>query len=282
MPAFTTPDGRPSGAVYGFSNLVLRIMRELEPTWVVACFDAPGPTFREKEYPAYKATRSETPPEIIAQEPMVKAVLETLAVPHVAVSGFEADDLIATLTRQARDQGVEDIVIVTGDRDLLQLSQPGVDIYLMRASIKNVELLDVAAVTELCGLPPAELLDWKALRGDSSDNIVGVPGIGDKTALTLIKAYKTLEGLYAHIKAGETTAISPRIRQSLIDHKDRAFKNRDLLTVHYHAPVTLDLVAAGRDGYHRANAEDLLRSYGFKSILERLPNDPNNHQASLF
>lgn len=282
MPAFTTPDGRPSGAVYGFANLVIRIMRELEPAWIVACFDAPGPTFRDKEYPAYKATRAETPPDIITQEPMVKEVLDVLAIPHIALPGFEADDLIATLTRQAREAGVPDVVIVTGDRDLLQLSQSGVDIYLLRQSIKNIELLDVAAVTDLIGLPPSQLLDWKALRGDPSDNISGVPGVGDKTALSLIQAHGTLEGLYTALEQGETDGVSARIRQSLLEHKDRAFKNRDLLTVHYHAPVELNLPQAARPGYRREAAGELLQSFGFKSILARLPEDRHQQQGQLF
>lgn len=282
MPGFTTPDGRPSGAVYGFTNLLLRIIRELEPRWVVACFDAPGKTFRDEQYAAYKATRAETPTDIITQEPMVREVLDALAIPHLAMPGFEADDIIGTFSQQALENNVEEVVIVTGDRDLLQLSQPRVQIYLLRNSMKEIALLDVAGVTELCGLPPGQLLDWKALRGDSSDNIAGVPGIGDKTALALIKSHEDLEHLYDALENGALTGVSPRIMAALKEYKDRAFQNRALMTVLMTAPATLDLEGAERPGYRRETAASLLRSFGFKSIIDRLPTDRSSQQASLF
>lgn len=282
MPAFTTPDGRPSGAVYGFTNLVLRILRELEPAWVVVCFDAPGPTFRDAQYPAYKAKRPEVPTDLIAQEPMVREVLDALAIPHLARSGFEADDLIGTLTRQAGEQAVPEVVIVTGDRDLLQLSRNGISIYLLRNGAKTIELLDVSAVTELIGLPPSQLLEWKALRGDPSDNIIGVPGVGDKTALNLIQTYGTLEKLFEALEAGTLQRVAPRIGQTLLEYKERAFANRRLLTIEDHSPVKLDLAGAARSGYRRAATAALLTSFGFKSIVARLPEDASSRQSHLF
>lgn len=283
MPALTTPDGRTAGGVYGFANVVVRVLRELEPTWMIACFDAPGKTFREEVYPAYKATRAETPPEIIEQEPMSKVMLEGFNIPHLGVTGFEADDLLATLAIQAlRDDAVTEIVIVTGDRDLLQLSQERVKIYLLRNSVKEIVLLDVQDVTALCELPPSQLLDWKALRGDPSDNIIGVPGIGDKTARQLILAHGSLEGLYQALAGTAPHAISARIGASLLEHKDRAFANRELLRVRFDAPVELDLVAAARTNYRHSQALTTLKNFGFKSILTRLPQDQTAEQGRLF
>ncbi|MEK7460730.1 MAG: 5'-3' exonuclease H3TH domain-containing protein [Patescibacteria group bacterium] len=320
MPPFTAPDGRPSGAVYGFANVLVRVIKELEPTWVVACFDAPGPTFREEVYKDYKATRAETPPDIIIQEPMTKEVVEAFGIPHMAVSGWEADDLIATLVDQGlrksellpcRQAGrtpalpagrpksetdVEEIIVVTGDRDLLQLSQPKVKIYLLRNGTKEIVLLDEVAVTDLIGLPPDQLLDWKALRGDPSDNIIGVPGVGDKTALQLIKAYVNLEGLYAELEIpndefrmtneksiqNSEFVIRNSIRESLLMYRERAFANRDLLTVRTDAPVTLDLAAAHRRNYEPARARAALVDLGFKGILSRLPTAMVANQPNLF
>ena len=299
MPAFTAPDGRPSGAVYGFANVLVRVIRELEPTWLVTCFDAPGPTFREEVYPDYKATRAETPADLITQEPMTKEVVSAFGIPHLAVAGWEADDLIATLVEQAvaksevRNQKseIDQVIIVTGDRDLLQLSQPKVKIYLLRSSTKEIVLLDEADVTELIGVPPTQLLEWKALRGDPSDNISGVPGVGDKTALILIKEFGTLERLYQHVESGKSDLsaggsagrkISDWIVSNLLAYKERAFQNRELLTVRTDAPVTLDLVAAHHSNYQPVRARTTLGQFGFKGILSRLPDVLHPAQPGLF
>lgn len=289
MPGLTTPDGRPSGAVYGVANVVLRVLRELEPTYVIACFDAPGPTFRDHLYSDYKATRAETPPEVIAQEPMVKAVFDVLAIPHLALPGYEADDLIATLVRQAvrgdqskasNDQEkVDEVIIVTGDRDLLQLANTKVRIYLLRRGIKDIELLDGSAVKALIGVAPDQILDWKALVGDASDNIIGVPGIGPKTATELIRHFGSLEKLYAEIQNPQLK-IRDSIRQSLLSDKDRVFENRKLLKLREDAPIKLDLAAARRNNYDRERARTYLASLGFKTILDRLPGSPT--QKTLF
>lgn len=282
MPPFTAPDGRPSGAVYGFANVLVRVLRELEPTWLITCFDAPGPTFRDAIYADYKGTRAETPADLITQEPMVKEVLDAFNVPHVALSGWEADDLIATLVDQAlaeKKVEVDEVIVVTGDRDLLQLSQPKVLIYLLRNGTKEITLLNEGAVTELIGLPPAQLLDWKALRGDPSDNISGVPGVGDKTALSLIQKFTNLERLYTWLSNHETDAkipnteyqVSERIKAALLENRERAFQNRDLLTVRVDAPIELDLAAAHRRHYRQDTAHAALAKFGFKGILSRLP-----------
>lgn len=310
MPPFTAPDGRPTGAVYGFANVLIRVLRELTPRWLMACFDAPGPTFRDDMYPAYKATRAETPLDIITQEPMTKQVLEAFGVPHTAISGFEADDLIGTLVKQALSRSeIQEIIVVTGDRDLLQLSQPKVKIYLLRNGTKEIVLLDKQAVTDLIGLPPTELLDWKALRGDPSDNIVGLPGIGDKTALELIRKFTSLENLYKWVTTPENKKETPegfvkasqdsrsaspntnrdkfKIRDSvfsaLLAHRDRAFQNRELLRLRYDAPVELNLDAADQRHYHRERAAKVLGDLGFKTIVSRLPASPDQPtQPHLF
>lgn len=286
MPAFTTPDGRPSGAVYGFTNVILRVLRELEPAWVVACFDAPGPTFRDERYPAYKATRPETPPEIIEQEAMVKEVLDAMAIPHEAVSGFEADDLIATLVEQALSkQDIDEVVIVTGDRDLLQLTGSKVKIYLLRRSIKDIELLDKGDVEKLLGLPAAQYLDWKALRGDPSDNIPGVPGIGEKTAMVLIEEFGTLEELYRALEDRRSKMedrVSEKIRERLLVNREQAFLSRELIELKDDAPVTLDLAAAARTNYRPEQAAQILKQFGFKGIVGRLPGGGSGNQLDLF
>ena len=274
MPDFRTPEGYPSGAVYGFTSVLIRILKELEPRWVITCFDAPGPTFRDELYPAYKGTRAETPNDLILQEPMVRTVLESFGIPHYAQSGWEADDLLGTLTEQAVQrtghESVHEVIIATGDRDLLQLSGPKVKIYLLRQSIKEIELLDEAKVAGLIGVPARELLQWKALRGDPSDNILGVPGVGDKTALGFIQRYHSLEKLYAAVEKSDPL-VTDRMKKLLLEFRDRAFANRDLLTIRKDAPIALDLAAAARSTYNPQRTGALLSSYGFKTILSRLP-----------
>lgn len=281
MPGFTAPDGSPSGAVYGFANVLIRILRELEPAYMMACFDAPGRTFRDEMYADYKGTRAETPPDLILQEPKVKALLDAFGVPHTAVSGFEADDLLATVADQALAGGrVDEVVIATGDRDLLQLADHTIKIYLLRSGVKDIELLDGAGVAKLLGLPPEDILDWKALRGDPSDNIIGVPGVGDKTALQLIKDFGSLDELYRQLAAGTQTSVRPRIAAALVECKERVYQNKELLKLRHDAPVDFDPVASARAGYQPELARSFLRGMGFHSILDRLPGAPT--QKSLF
>lgn len=298
MPPFTSPDGRQSGAVYGFVNVVLRVLRELEPRYLIACFDAPGPTFRDKLYADYKATRAETPPDLITQEPITKEALAALAIPTFACPGWEADDIIATLVEQAspgdrekkradNDENaktefeVDEIVIVTGDRDLLQLASQTVKIYLLRRGIKEIELIDGAGVESLMGLKPADILDWKALRGDPSDNIIGVPGIGDKTALALMREFGNLKNLYQAVRSQKSEVrIKVSLRDVLLANQDRVYLNRELLKLRNDAPVTLDLAGASRANYNPARARDYLAGLGFKGILARLPGTPT--QKTLF
>lgn len=273
MPPFTAPDGRPTGAVYGFTSIVLRILKELEPTFTAVCFDSPGKTFRDEIYTEYKATRVQTPPDVIAQEPMVKEVLDALAIPHYAASGFEADDLIATAVYETlghTEVKLDEVVIVTGDWDLLQLSGPKVKIFLMRRTIKEVELLDEEAVSKLVGLTPSKILDWKALKGDPSDNIIGVKGVGDKTAVELLTKYDSIAKIY-----GELDQLSPKISRALTEGKTRVAQNQILLALRKDAPIKLDYDASTRKNYRKNKAVELLHSFGFKNLPGRLPEEKN-------
>ncbi|MBI4175320.1 hypothetical protein HY523_01750 [Candidatus Berkelbacteria bacterium] len=275
MPEFTSPSGEATGAVYGFVNVMIRVVRELVPTWIVACFDTVGPTFRNIAYTEYKATRAETPPSLIHQEPLVHEALAALAIPSYGLTGYEADDLIATFVEQAlhgQKPEVEEVVIVTGDRDLLQLAEPRVLFYLLRRGIKDIELLTPPAVETLLGLPVDHYLDWKALRGDPSDNIPGVPGIGDKTAMSLITQFGTLDRLFAALKHNATAApLSPRLQTALLAAEASVRLFRTLLELKADVPLKLDLLAATRAGYDPDRARTLLAQYGFRTILDRLP-----------
>lgn len=291
MPGFTGPDGAPTGAVYGFANVVLRVLRELDPTWLITCFDTPGPTFRDELYTEYKATRAETPSDLILQEEPTRQVLTSFSIPVYEQSGVEADDLIGTFVHQILAQPdledrVDEIVVVTGDRDLLQLARPRVLFYLMRRGIKEIELLNTSAVDTLLGIRADQLVDYKALRGDSSDNIPGVPGIGDKTAKLLLHEYDHLDDLYGELEGDSEpkVVLSLKLIEKLKKFKAQAYLSRQLATIKTDCPVSLDPLGAERTQYDPETAATTLKQFGFHGILKRLPSekDEPKTQDSLF
>lgn len=289
MPTFTAPDGSPTGAVYGFANVLIRVLKELDPVWAAACFDAPGATFRDALYEPYKATRAETPSDLILQEEPTMRVLKSFAIPVYQQAGVEADDLIGTFVKQIIEDSeledqVDEIVIVTGDRDLLQLARDRVVFYLLRRGTKDIELLDHPAVDQLLGIRADQLVDYKALRGDSSDNIPGVPGIGEKSAHLLLRRYETLDEVYAALdrSQGAEFPVSQKQIESLRANKSQAYLSRTLATIKSDVDVVVDANLAKRVHYQRAEAQATLASLGFQGMLKRLPHDRTRTQDSLF
>ncbi len=252
--------------VYGFASVFIRALNEWQPTHVAITFDTPAPTFRHERFPAYKAQRPPTPPELRGQFDRVKELMRTFAVPVYELAGFEADDLLGTLSKQAEASNVETIIL-TGDRDTFQLISPLIRIDLA-SSERDRRIVDEVELAERYGgLTAAQQPDFKALVGDKSDNIPGVPAVGEKTAITLLNAYQTLEGIYEHID----DIPQKRIHTNLVDNQDAAFEYQILTTIRCDVPVELDLDACRFGRYERADVVSLMTALEFHTIVGRVP-----------
>ena len=252
--------------VYGFASVFLRALHEWQPSHVVVTFDTPEPTFRHRRFPDYKAQRPPSPPELRGQFDRVKELMRAFAVPVYELPGYEADDLIGTLSRQASDAGVE-TVILTGDRDTFQLVSPLVKVDLA-SSERDRRIVNEAELAERYGgLTAAQQPDFKALVGDKSDNIPGVPAVGEKTAANLLNQYQTLEGIYENLDA----IPQKRIYNNLAEHRDAAFEYRFLTTIDRNVPVTLDLDGGKFGGYQRGDVVALMTAWEFHTIVGRVP-----------
>ena len=262
--ALTNPEGTPVGAVYGFTNMILKLMQDHSHAKIAVIFDAARENFRNDIYAEYKANRDETPEDLIPQFPLVKEATEALGLPAVELEGYEADDLIATYAKQASAKG-QRVKIVSSDKDLMQLIDDNIQ---MLDPMKN-KIIDEAGVMEKFGVPPNRVIDVQSLAGDSTDNIPGVPGIGIKTAATLINEYGSLDELL--IRAEEIK--QPKRRQTLIDNTEMARISCQLVTLAQDAPVPVPLENLSVHDLNQEKLIPFLQKQGFKSLLNRLNAD---------
>jgi DNA polymerase-1 len=260
--------GEVVSAVYGFALMLLKVLNELKPTHFAVAFDKKGPTFRHELYDGYKAQRPPLPEELGSQINRVKEMVRTFKIPLFEVDKYEADDVLGTLSQQAAVQGI-DTVIVTGDADTMQLVSPHVKVLYPKAgrAFSDTALFDEAAVREKYGVGPEHIADLKALVGDPSDNIPGVKGIGDKTAVKLINDFGSVEDIYQRLDEVEP----PKLRDKLSENKDVAFQSKKLATIVTQMPVALDLDETRVTRFDRQQAADLFRELEFFSLLPRLP-----------
>jgi DNA polymerase-1 len=252
--------------VYGFASVFMRSLNEWQPTHVAVAFDTPSPTFRHERFPEYKAQRPPTPPELRGQFDRVKELMATFAVPIYELPGFEADDIIGTLSRQAESAHVA-TVILTGDRDTFQLISPLVRVDLASSERDRRIVDEDELAARYGGLTAEQQPDYKALVGDKSDNIPGIPGVGDKTATSLLSNYSTLEGIYEHLE--EIT--QKRVKNNLAACRDEAFEYRFLTTIKCDVPAELDLDACRLGDYERSEVVALMTALEFHSIVGRVP-----------
>ncbi|MGE3857557.1 MAG: DNA polymerase I [Dehalococcoidia bacterium] len=259
--------GEPVAAVFGYANSVLTVFNELKPTYVIAAWDASEQTFRKERDERYKATRAETPDDLIPQFDRVRQLLDAFRIPVVEKMGYEADDVLGTLASQAVDAGL-DVVIVTLDNDIIQLVQPGVRVYMYRPYQRDYVMYDTEAVRGRFGFEPRQMIEYKALVGDTSDNIPGVRGIGEKGAKALIEQWGDLDTMLAHLEEIEPK----RTRTALENGVDEARLSHELATIICDVPdVTLDLDAAVLKDYDRQAVVDLFHELEFRSLVNRLP-----------
>lgn len=270
LPPLATKKGELVNAIYGFLLVFFKAIKEFQPDFVVATFDFPGPTFREKKYKLYKAQREKAPDELYEQIPKVKEILKNFNVQIFEKQGFEADDLIGTIASLApKKQILPEIetIILTGDLDALQLVDKNTKVYALRKGVKDTVLYDKEKVKEKYGsLAPQQLVDFKALRGDPSDNIPGVPGIGEKTAIKLIKEFKSLENLYSHFNK-----VEQPLRAKLEENKEQAFLSKILVEIKQNVPIDFNLKKCRWGDYDKNKVTQILKDYEFKTLIERLP-----------
>jgi DNA polymerase I len=266
LPPLTTSKGELVNAVFGFCSIVLRGFQDIRPDYVAVAFDLSGPTFRHERFADYKATRQRMPDDLRDQFPKVREVVKALRIPVYELAGYEADDVIGTLTVQAEARGL-DTTIVTGDLDMLQLVTERTRLMTTRSGVQNTIIYDPERIAERYGLAPAQMLDFKALKGDSTDNIPGVPGVGDKTAARLIQTFGGLEAVFERVDE-----VTPeKLRAPLVEARERALESRELMTIVRDLPVELDLDAARLGDYDREGVIRLFREYEFRTLIERLP-----------
>lgn len=270
VPLLTNSEGLHTNAVYGFLNIMFKILDEEKPDYLTVAFDRSEPTFRHQMFDAYKGTRKPMAQELREQVPVMKEVLQAMGIKIVEMPGYEADDLLGTIAGMAEVQGM-DVSIISGDRDLLQLATEKVKIRIPKTKRTGTEIEDyyAADVVERYQVTPKEFIDVKALMGDSSDNIPGVPGIGEKTATNLIVAYKSIENAYAHLEE-----ITPkRAKTNLEEHYDMAQMSKTLATIEVHAPIEFDLEAAKLTDLYTPEAYVYMKRLEFKNMLTRFSDD---------
>ncbi len=261
LPALSNSRGLPTNATYGVTTMLLKVLRERQPQHLALVLDTKAPTFRHELYKEYKAHRPPMPEALATQLPYIKKITDALNLPSLGLEGYEADDLICTLVRRAREEGYE-VEIISGDKDLLPLVQEGVDMW---DPMKGVRY-DPAAVREKFGLTPQELVEVRALAGDASDNIPGVPGIGEKTALKLIARYHSLENLLAHLDEIKEKALKARLQE----HGDQARLSRRLTELEDRAPLSVDLATLHPGPPDRDALRQLFVELEFSKLIKEL------------
>ena len=269
LPPLSTKKGEMVNAVYGFLLVFFKAVKEFKPDFMAACFDVPGLTFRHKEFKEYKAKRPATPENLSCQFSRMKEVLSAFGVPVFERSGFEADDIIGTVTKITEDRrdlpGVE-IIIISGDADNFQLVDSKTKVYFLKRGVKDIVLYDKNLVEEKYGgLRPEQLLDFRALKGDPSDNIPGVPGVGEKTAISLIKEFGSLEKIYEDI-----FLVKEKLREILSKNKEAAFLSKKLSEIQRNAPFDFDLDKCAWGNRDRQRVEKIFNELEFYSLIERL------------
>lgn len=283
LPPLTTKKGEHTGAIYGFLLILFKTIKDLNPDYIAACFDMAAPTFRHQKFKGYKAQRPKTPEEIKIQLPKIKEVLKVFEIPIFEKEGFEADDLIATIsTRAEKENNQLETYILSGDLDTLQLIDENTKVYTMGKKIKETIIYDKEKVLSRFGIKPEQMVDFKALTGDSSDNIPGVLGVGEKTAAGLLKNYGSLDSLYQKIDPSspakrDTTGqennevdIKPRIKEILLKNKMQAFFARMLVEVKKDVDINFNIKECQFGSFDRKKVEDTLSIFEFHSLISRL------------
>ena len=271
LPPLTTKDGELVNVVYGFFSAFLKAVQDFNPDFIATCFDLPFPTFRHKKFKEYKANRTPTPKELYQQIPIVKRLLKILEVPVFEKKGFEADDLIGTVGELVKKHNSSiEVIVLSGDLDLLQLVDENIKVYILKKGKDNSLLYDKELVKEkYLGLSPSQLVDFRALRGDPSDNIPGVSGVGEKTTIKLLNQFQNIENLYNCLERGKNIGVNEKMKEKLIQQKKKAFLSQYLARIKKDIPIKIDYKNLEWGDYDEENFINSLDKLGFKSLVKR-------------
>lgn len=268
MPGLSMKDGTPTGGVFGFASLALEMMKSIKPDYVAVAWDMSKTNIRKRReiYPEYKAGRKPAPPDFYEQIPLLQELLKALGWPLYEYDDYEADDIMATLDREAEERGDIETYLITSDLDALQILDTNTYLYALKKGFSNIEKFNVDAFEQKYGIRIGQFLDLKSLKGDSSDNIPGVPGVGEKTAVKLLQEYESLDGIYEHVDQ-----IAGSTQKKLIAGKDSAYMSKELARLYVDAPVKFDTEAMDVRRLDTGALRELLLKFEFRSLLMRLP-----------
>ena len=280
MPNLSTSNGTPTGGVFGFVSLSIELIKKLKPDYVAVAWDKKGTNIQKRKdiYPDYKAGRKPAPPDFYEQIPILHELLNAFGWPLYEIDGYEADDIMATFSREASEKGIS-TDLITSDLDALQALGPNVQVYALKNGLSNLEKFDVKSFEEKYGIKVNQFLDYKSLVGDSSDNIPGVAGIGKKTAAMLLEEYGTLENIYNNLNN-----IKPTIAKKLEANKNNAFMSKKVATLFFDVPINLDWAVADINDINLQKVAQILKKLEFSSLVNRLPDymDVNiSHEPSI-
>lgn len=265
-----TSKGELTNAVLGFTNSILSLIDHFKPEAIACAFDTSEKTFRHEKYEEYKATRVEAPQGLYDQLPRIFAILKCLNIPTITKDGYEADDIIGTLVNMAEKVKVQSI-IVSGDNDFIQLVSPLTSFYSISRGLQKAVTFTPEKVKETSGLMPEQWIDYKALRGDPSDNLIGIPGIGEKTAKELLVKWQDLDGIYAHIDE-----LKPQVKKKLVENKESGILTKELVTIHREVPLTVTLKDLNYQEANNVEMYNLCIDLEFRKLAKRF------ETASLF
>ncbi|MES2409533.1 MAG: DNA polymerase [Patescibacteria group bacterium] len=277
LPDFASSKGEPTGALYGLCLMLFKLIEDFKPDYIAACFDLPKPTYRHLAYDAYKAGRKKTDDSLVAQIIKSREVFRAFSIPEYDKEGFEADDMLGTIVEQMKDEKGIEIVIASGDMDTMQLIEGDrVKVFTLRKGVKDTVTYGEKDVVARFGFKPLQLTDYKGLRGDTSDNIIGIKGIGEKTATTLIQEFETIENMYERIEAGKKDefkkiGVTDRIYELLANNKDEAVFSKMLATIRRDAPIDFKLPeTTWREHIVIDDVKNMLKSFDFRSMVPRV------------
>jgi DNA polymerase I len=277
LPLLNNDKGIHTNAIYGFTMMLMKILEDEKPTHLLVAFDAGKTTFRHKTFSEYKGGRQKTPPELSEQFPFIRDLIDAFGISRYELENFEADDIIGTLSKSAEEDGFE-VKVISGDKDLTQLASDKTTVCITRKGITDIEAYTPEHIQEKYGLRPNQIIDMKGLMGDQSDNIPGVPGVGEKTAIKLLKEFDTLEALLSSIEE----VGGAKLKEKLSEFKDQAIMSKELATITREAPIEIELPQIEYNGYSKDKVTAIFKEFGFNSLLDKIqPNTAEDQKVEL-
>ena len=267
-----TSDGTYTNAIFGFLSILLKLLNDENPDYICVAFDLKAPTFRHKKYDGYKATRKGMPDELRMQMPIIKDILRAMNIKILEIEGYEADDILGTLAKYGEDNGIE-VLLLTGDRDALQLVSDNVTVRIPTTRMGKTESTDYtpSVVSEKFGIVPKEFIETKSLMGDSSDNIPGVPGVGEKTAFSLITKYHNIDAIYDALENGkELDGIKGKLKEKILANKDLAYLSKELGTIYREVPIEINEDEISKKEFNNDELYNLFLKLQLKSFIDKL------------